>query len=974
MLFALTGASYALGLTQLPGMTLRTWGIEDGLPNHEIRIVAQTPDGYLWLGTQHGLLRFDGFRFYDVGEKIIPELHEFGVASLLVGRDGSLWIASVGKGVIHLAGESVTRYGTESGLRALSIRTIAETVDGLIWAGTDRGLYLLKDGRFELVHEFGDEIITALKSDGADGLWIVGARLVHYRHGAATSIVLPTGFRGPSHIVRAPDGTLWIGSYGGLLAVRSQGQIQVVRSVGTAVCSLFLDTSGRVWVGTSGAGLLLIRPGGEVVHVLGDDDTRHRVIYDVTQVHNGDMWIGTESGLLRLSLTGIDLIKGEITAASNWGSIFLDTDNSVWLSAGQLSRYSNSMKAVDVNKIVGRYRVRTALRDRQGCLWIGTDSNGLYRLSRGKIVFHYAWPTRISITGFLEDRDGSIWIGTDAGLARWTQGHLEQYGSANHDPLSSTTVRIMALAADGAIWTSTPGGLGLFRNGVYQANEMTDHLAHSRISSLYTQADGSLWLGTGTGLYLWHGGRLRHLLLPESESQNHAIISILRDARKRFLFAESTTVFRIEQDSIERSLSSCTGYDQDGTCQIRLPPSTEVFAVTRETGAVLYSDQHSVGVADLKGAAWFASYRGIVHICAAPVARSEAPPPIILNHITVDGVPVSVAHPITLSSSVRNIEIQATPILLSSKTGLQMRRRLIGLDKSWSEIPAGSSSNYGRLPAGRYTFRVEAFWPDTGAVSFAEIPIEQVASFYRRTWFLVFCLLILAAATWAFHRTRVHSLEVRFRAVAEERRRIAREIHDTLLQGCIGAITMLEAIELSEGPKSPSPQPSLALPYLASLSFVRQRLADTTKDAREAIWNLSSADQSKWFHELIQDMMMRLTTGTTIHGTSGFHGTPLSLSPRTQHELLMASREALNNAIVHGLPNNLDVQVMYDTETVTIILRDDGKGFIPRELDASPSVHFGISGMQARMTKCGGSLSLESSPHKGTLVRLTVPR
>jgi signal transduction histidine kinase/ligand-binding sensor domain-containing protein len=974
LLMICVSQAFATSVPGMEGLTHRRWSIGDGLPEQTILAVAQTPDGYLWLGTSHGLLRFDGFKFVNVSSGLAPMLDEFGVYCILVARDGTLWTGSVGGGVTHLSGGTATSYGAQQGFRALSVRALYQGADGVIWAGTDRGLYRLQGGRFEFVAEVGAQWITTFVSDGGTGFWVAGMRLVHYEHGRFANVPLPPLKLPIRALAQAADGTLWIGSFGSLLRRSPDGHMQPRADIRSDVRALVADQTGELWIGTIGAGLQLLKPDGKLQQVLSPSEAEAKAVRALARTQNGDLWVGTQDGLIRFSATGIDLIRVPHAAGADYSSVLLDRDGSVWLSGGNVTHLVHGMPLPVRLPQLSRSMIRCIYRERKGAMWVGTVGDGAFRIVDGAVEEHFVPGLGSNaVTGFVEAADGSIWIGTDTGLARWAQHKLTVYSGEGQLPLGVGTVRSMAFAPDGAIWAATSTGLYLFSKGVYSKPDATRELERFRIWSLHTDRDGSLWVGTGTGLYLLRKGVLHHITLPRLPNESSAVISILLDARNRFLFAQPTAVFRVDRDAVERSVQDASAKGNNGIVEVSLRSKPEIFAVAAETGTEIYSDQLQAAAADHLGGAWYACSQGVIHITPAPAVRQDAPPPVVIEHIVVDGVTELSRGPIILAPSVHSIEIVTTPILLSSRAGLELRRRLEGFDDNWRSILPGASSSYGKLPPGHYKFRVEASWGGGEAASDAEVVIVQQTAFYRTWWFLAACFLLLALLVRVGYRFRMQQMELRFQAVAGERSRVAREIHDTLLQGCIGAVSLLEAVEISHDQMSGNMAEGQRLRWRSTLAYVREQMTECIKEAREAIWNLRGNDAQKPLAEALGDVLERLTSRAQVQTQLEVEGETPRLLARAQHELLMATREAILNALAHARPSSLRVRVHASQAHIGVTIADDGVGFDVNSVDAAPGEHFGLAGMRDRMHRFGGTMTIETESGRGTLVHLSLP-
>jgi signal transduction histidine kinase len=852
----------------------------------------------------------------------------------------------------------------------LTIRTLYQSEDGTIWAGTDSGLYEFIRDRFSFVQQLKNENVTAIVSDGTGGLWIGGWNLAHYQHGRFAIAPLPPLKSVIRSLAVAPDGVLWVGALGMLMERKRDGSIEIVQKMNADVRTLCFDQAGNLWIGTIGSGVLLrMRDSGAIAHELGPNEPDGKAVRTIVSIRNGDLWIGTHGGLIRLSHTGMDFLRMSNSGTADFGSVYLDHDDSVWLSAGTLSHYIGGEQHIVQLAALKGVQVRAVYREPSGAFWVGTVGNGAYRLVQGRLTTHLLGST--AITGFLTAPDGSIWIGTDIGLAKWSGGRLTRFPYIGD--VAMTTVKAMTIAADGSIWIATPAGLFLFRHDKYLRTEVSRKLAPYRIWSLHAGKDGSLWIGAGAGLYLWRNGALIHIALPTSLFQSQAVISILVDSQGRFLIAGPAAVFRVPRNDLEHSIASSSKLGPNGIQEFNLLNPPEIFAVGSETGTELYSEIPGVASTDRQGGAWYATYQGLVHIAASPLSRLYMPPPIAIEKVLVDGVPTYGNGPIILPPSTHNVQILATPILLTGSTGLLLRRRLFGLDDKWSELVSGSSSSYGKLVPGRYTFRVEAYWPGVNTTSSAEVVFIQQSAIYQRKSFITACCVLIALMGWLLYRFRIHQMRLRFQAVADERGRVAREIHDTLLQGCIGALSLLEALEISHEQARDHLQTGQEKRWVTIIQCVCEQFGETVKEAREAIWNLRNVDDSKSLDEALRDVLERLTSRAEVETSLQVEGETVPIIPQVQHEIIMSAREAIMNSVSHAHPRSIDVRLSFDSTSVTITICDNGIGFDLEAVQLTESSHFGLSGMRDRMRKFRGSMTLESEPGGGTRIRLSLP-
>ncbi|WP_160115081.1 sensor histidine kinase [Bryocella elongata] len=952
-------------------MTSRVWSIQDGLPDQVILSMAQTPDQYLWLGTRLGLVRFDGYHFIDYGADLAPALHDFGVDCVLVVRDGSLWLGTQGGGVVHLFPGGGRTYNTRAGIANGLIRALYQDEAGRIWAGTDNGLYRLDSGEhFSRIDDRGGihgAAVHAIVGDGHGGVWAGGSRLLHIDASAGLGtiswqeVALPQQ-KGSLRIWSMAKGSgesLWIATLGGLYHLPDGvGSVATKepRVLGSAL-SLLVDSHRQLWVGTMDEGLYLLSENGSVTRARAPDQLASNSVLALAEDRSHDLWAGTQSGLTRFSATGMHLTRVPGAIDSEFGSVAVDADDSLWVCSRRLTHIRNGrMEPVNLPSITG-FAIHSVMRERSGAFWVGTLGRGAYRIAPGGHIDHYTSEIGTNyIRGFLETPFDGVWIASDGGVANWRDGHVTSFQNVPGAPHAPTLS--MAAGAPGELWVGTYHGLSLLRNGAFVAAPAADALGSHAVSAIHVSDDGALWIGTESGLFRWHDNQLQHIRL-EADMNAPAILTILEDGHHRMWLGGPTTVVRADRSSFE---SLAAGKDK------RLF-NPEIFAVSLETGAELGSGAASTAELDRSGGAWFTTNEGPLHIQASNPRHDGAPPPIMLGQVLVDGERVAVKGPVILQPSAKTLVIDAPPIALSARPGLQLRRRLIGFDPDWVAISPLQSATYTNLPAGHYTYRVEASWKDAPGATVLELPIVQRTHFYRQPAFLVACLVALLLAIWAGHRMRVRQVMLRFRLVAEERNRVAREMHDTVVQGCIGVSSLLEAIAIRHAPVGADDVPTDEANLLNS---AREQIAVTILEARDAIWNLRHPHEGGNLSNSLRSLLDRITTiqGKRVEFESD--GTALSLNVEAEHELFMTVREALHNALVHAGAEHIRLSLRYVTDSVLVSIRDDGSGFTAGSTD-DRGEHFGLLGMHERMERIGGTCRIDSARDRGTMVELHVP-
>lgn len=381
----------------------------------------------------------------------------------------------------------------------------------------------------------------------------------------------------------------------------------------------------------------------------------------------------------------------------------------------------------------------------------------------------------------------------------------------------------------------------------------------------------------------------------------------------------------------------------------------------------LYGAEKPGGVVTSQGEIWFASNKGPVRI-SLNQNHSFPPAPTIIEEVVADGVDVPDLRQISLGPDNTKLEIHYSVIQLRSQERLRFRYRLEGFDRGWTDASSRRIAYYTNLPPGDYHFRVAAFeMNNPQQISEASVEIVQRPHFYRTAWFLGICLLGVGALVWGGYQFRVRQLNARFQAVLDERGRLAREMHDTLIQGCAGVSALLEA--------NSSLDPSQISAKEHLLEYARSQLRTTINEAREAVWDLRHADGSATtISPILESMTQQVSREFGVPVEYRITGKPFELDQSTAHELLMVVREALHNAIRHGRPTQIRVSIDFGKHGFSVRVEDDGCGFDPSAVSSSSNGHYGIVGMRERASRMGGTLGLQSESGRGTELMLYIPR
>jgi ligand-binding sensor domain-containing protein/signal transduction histidine kinase len=946
------------------GYTRRVWQTQDGLPENTVQAFAQTPDNYLWIGTSGGLVRFDGAGFVIYDRDNTPAIHENSVFCLTVGRDGSLWAGTDGAGLLRYRGGVFRSYRAAQGLTNDFVRAVLEGRDGVLWVGTDEGLFRLEGERLVRVDGAGKIpalAVHAISEDRAGNLWVGGSTVISI-HGADCREYHLEGYGSASRvksISETADGTVWVGTVSGLQrltrASRDTGRFEKVPEIVSTVRALREDRSGALWIGSIGDGLLRYSD-GVFTHVTAPDNPPSSTVLGIFEDNERNIWAGMQTGLLRLSRAAMSTFPLPDTANADFGTVYADPDGSLWVAGTHLYRI-NARR--DHSELVlapaPGIRVRSVFRDRAGALWIGTEGDGVFHAEKGREVQYTKRTGLVNdfVRAFLESRDGSVWIGTDEGLTRWRDGTLTNY--LEPQGLAYFSIRTLAEDRSGDVWIGTERGVSHWHNGAFVQDPVTARLRLEKIWAIHEDGEGGLWLGTrGAGLFRWRAGKLSELGTAEGLPAT-SIYQILEDARGTFWMSGPNAIFAVSRRDLDRVC------DQPG-----FHPAVTLYGLSDGVEATqIYGGVAPAGGLTASGEVWFPSNRGPVRIMP-PETRPESLPKVVIEQVRVDGRETRLSGPLSVPPGDGKLQIGYAAIRLRSQERIHFRYMLEGYDHEWTEALRRREAFY-NLPPGQYRFRVQAFemnMPDS--VSEAALEIELRPYFYRTAWFLALCAGLVLAGVLAAYRIRLRQVHARFRAVLDERNRVAREMHDTVIQGCASVSALLEAV-VSIGPDESGSRREL-------LDCARTQVRVTVDEARRAVWNLrQSGTASPEIGPLLDQMAQQASHAARVPVRFEASGKPVLLDPAVEHDILMVAREAVYNAVEHASPTEVRIQVHFEDDKIRLCVLDNGCGFDPAEALVAAGEHFGLVGMRERTERLGGRFDIRSAPGAGTELLVEVP-
>jgi signal transduction histidine kinase/CheY-like chemotaxis protein/ligand-binding sensor domain-containing protein len=755
------------------------WQQEEGLPENDVTTILQTRDGYIWLGTEEGLVRFDGVRFTVFDRSNTPELASPYITSLLEGRDGSLWIGTGGGGVCRL---KAGKFSVPPALVVLSsddVRSFYESADGALWIGTGgHGIGCLKDGKFSrytTADGLANDFVWALAGTGDGTLWVgTDHGLDRLKDGKFTLYSTKDGL--PNDVVWSlawgRAGTLWIGTGGGLCRLQD-GKLHVYASNRDKypVKSLYEDRHGTLWLGTEGHGLERITNGSGSAYTTREglpNDTVMAVLED----DEGSLWIGTfGGGLVRLKDASFVTIGTEQgLSAADINAVYEGHDGSVWIgtSGGGLNRLKNGEVTHYTRKQgLPSDEVWSVLEGRDGSIWAGTNGGGLARLRDGRIVTYSTKNglSNDSVRALLEDPQGDLWIGTrSGGLNRLRDGKLTLYSTRNGLP--SDVIRALYIDPGGTLWVATDGGLVALEGGGATDDEgrgrrysiktytTKDGLANNATCSIDQDREGTLWVGSCTGgLSRFKDGKFTAYTTRQGMFDD-IVFRILEDDQDNLWMSCNRGVYRASKRELNQLAEGkikqihCVSYGvSDGMG-------------SRECNGGF----QPAGWKTKDGRLWFPTLKGVAVVDPARLRIDEHPPRVMIESVFIDGEAVPASANIEVPAGHSKLEIHYTGLSFSAPRKVRFKFQLLGFDKTWVDAGSRRIAYYTNVPPGKYSFRViacngEGVWNLQGAT--LELYLEP--HFYQTLWFYTLSALLLLAAAMGGYRLRIRQIRVRER-------------------------------------------------------------------------------------------------------------------------------------------------------------------------------------------------------------------
>ncbi len=967
--------------TPLANFVRQSWAMESGLPQNTVQALAQTRQGFVWVGTEAGLVRFDGIGFQVFDRNSNPALPGNDIRCLLETADGALWIGT-SEGLARWKDGAVTAFSTRDGLPANGIRALAQDFDLTLWAWTDGGLARLKGQGFEAAGgETAKAPMTGFTARGFGGFrsdageWTPAGNGAMWREIAARAGLATEGVQA---LAALPGDQSAVAGSSTLVVLRGltvAERLKVGKELpGSRIQQLLADGEGSLWIGTNGG--LARWAAGKLQMFPATDPLARASVLALMEDREGNLWVGTETDGLHILRDQRFRVIGarEGLSSDETTAVVEDGAGTLWVGT-QEDGLNNLRRNGSVLEEARNYSVANGLASNvilslaagaDGGLWVGTP-DGLNRI-RGDSVSTYTSADGLPddfVRSLLVDSDGSLWIGTRRGLVHWTMdsgaaqagAKMRIYTQSNG--LGSDLVGAMTRDAKGDLWVATLAGLSRLHGDTIANFTTADGLSSNVVTALLVQADGALLIGTQDhGWDAWDGQKFSAAM--GNGLDQTTVRAILDDGMGHLWFATANGIARCD----------CTRMSGGKSAQDRVPSCSKWIEFGPADGLrsrTTASNSHPSAWRSRDGLLWFTTPKGLVEADPAHFPVNAVPPPVALERFAIDDVdqPLRGAGSwLRVEAGRVHFEFDYAGLSFVAPQKVRYRYMLEGFDRDWTDAGARRAAYYTNIPPGRYTFRVQAanndgLWNEEGAA----LGFELRPHFYQTVWFYVLLLAAAIGGVILLLRLRLLRAEREFRAVLGERSRIAREIHDTLAQGYVGVSVQLEVLaELLRQSKVDAAQ--------KQLDVTREHVREGLADARQSIWALRTEDSGETTLPVKLRRLVEAAQGNGLDSRFSVFGAYRPLPAETERELLRVAQEAIHNVKKHAAASQLAVRFDYGPASIELEVEDNGRGGAPDHPNAG---HFGLTGMRERAAAIGGTLDVSGARGEGTTVRLRAP-
>ena len=977
------------------------WTTKDGAPG-AVQALAQTTDGYLWLGTANGLFRFDGVYFEHYQPVTGPPLPSAHIHALFAVPDGGLWIGSSSGDVSLLKNGILTNYGVNDGMPHGFVWSFARDRQGKMFVASSQGLLQLKGSKWERMGADWNyaESALSLLVDSQGTLWVGLSGSVRFLPEGETRFHLAaSGSRYVKSLARSPDGKVWMADFGNgvkPVPVPPDDPRAARPMIDVASNAVLFDDQGSLWVTSLGDGIRRVpypeKLGGKKIGRLSSDAeifTQKQgltgdAILCILQDREGNVWTGTNIGLDRFRqspVVSVEFPPGTVDfvlKAEENGKIRVAAANRslMLIDKGKAIEIPGEFAAFDGYRIPGGFAAIASyvpdpidhqkyIADTKTVLETPYHSRLIHR---GKIFAypHTYFPgsgsfrdafagTAEMLNAVTRDSSGRVWFAVrTSGAIRVGANHstsLKDLGGPSGAVSSAFT------DASGRVWFGFHNRVAVLDGDVVRTFSANDGISVGDVASIHGKGQ-KIWIGGPDGLALFDGSRFR-MMQPAASSGYGGIREVVATADEGLWLSSDLGVVHIPNSEVE-------SFQNNLNYRVQF----QIFDAEDGLSAAPQSPGYGSAAEGTDGLVYFATMRGVVWIDPKRISKNELPPPVSVDSLIANGTKYVFSELVNLPARTTSLQIHYAALSLSIPERVRFRYKLDGGDMAWQDVGTRRDAYYTNLGPGTYTFHVVAcnndgVWNHTGATATFVI----APAYYQTWWFRLSYGAIAAGALWMLYLYRLKrataEIQERLGARLEERERIARELHDTLLQGFQGLVLRLQAVLKALPAEAPAHQ---------MIEKVLDRADDVLLEGRQSVRDLRQAGEAgNELAEALKNSGEELALGNSTVFSLTVIGTPQSMGPVVFNEVCRIAREAFANAFQHAQAKKIEVELTYTSVGVSLSVRDDGTGIDAAILNKGRQGHWGLSGMRERAQKIGGKLNIQSNPGGGTGIELTIP-
>ena len=972
-----------------------SWTTDNGLPQNSVFSIQQTSDGYLWLTTFDGLVRFDGVRF-----AVFNKGNSKGIASnrlLALLPDGdTLWLGTEDSGLTRYSNGQGQTFTVADGLPSNQVNSLQKDLDGSLLILTTRGLARWRDGRITVERQDEDFRNYKIYVSPANSRWEMDARGLRrfqnahsYNYGLPFDPLRISRDRTFNYLIYVQmledrDGSLWLSASGNVYRLKDGAVTTYTAKDGvpaSLVRDILQDRHGQIWIATQEDGICRLNVGRFGCYNKANGLSSNYV-RDIFEDREGTLWVGTnERGINRLTRQVVTpLSSADGLADKNVYPLLEARDGSFWIgSFSALSHYKDGKIENFIRREGLLYEIVQGLHeDRDGRLWVGSIG-GVEYYEGGKFI---DFTERLGLTigdvdfrSIQQDSYGALWFCTNKGLTQYQSGAVTRYTTENGLP--SNDVKAIYEARDGSLWIATYGGVAVFTRDPSASHGPTfrtsafreaDGLTSNRVRTIFEDTQGTFWIGTyDGGLSRFRDGKFINYT-SRNGLYSDGVFQILEDAHGWFWMSSNQGIYRVSRQLLEdfaagrTSIITSTAFGKsDGMLN------------TECNGGI-----QPAGIKARDGKLWFPTQDGVAIIDPDAVPFNPQPPPVVIESASLQGATVPLGNGLKLTPRQDNLEIRYTGLSFIKPEQIRFRYRLEGLDESWTQAGTRRVAYYPYLPPGRYTFRVIAansdnVWNEQGAA----IEIVVLPPFYRTSWFTVLAICALAVIAFVFYQRR----ETRFKReqIAQqqfsrqlivsqeaERRRIAAELHDSLGQHLL--IIKNRA--------------ALGEQFAPAQSQTKEQFDEINASAVKAIgevraiaYNLRPLNMERLgLTTVLEEMIENVSRAAGIQFSNDIEPLDNLFSPENEISFYRIIQESVSNIVKHSGATKANIEIWRQDGELHTIVRDNGRGFNPETTTNGGAARgLGLTSISERVRMLGGTYTINSNAQQGTTLNIKVP-